>query len=281
MEIIKSGGHRVPYDEQKVRRSMKRTGASNIIIDGVLKNIEPKLFDGISTRELYSLVRKALNLTAKGFASRYNLRQGILRLGPAGFKFEKYVASILKAHGWNAYVPDDEIEGTCVMHEVDVIAEKDKRTIFIEAKFRNEFRGRVDLKDTMATWSRFLDLVDASSVGKGIHFDEPWIVTNARFSDRAKKFGVCKGIHMIGWNFPAERTFASMVDNMELYPITVLDDLRPSELESFSELGLMLCKEVAEQENYQLAERIGISPERTRELIDTCVQVVECGEGLE
>lgn len=276
MEIIKAGGQRVQYDEQKVRRSMKRTGANEKVIDRVISEIDTKLFDGITTTELYGLVRNALKRTNTGFAERYNLRQGILRLGPAGFKFEKYVASILRSYGWNAYVPEEEIEGSCVSHEVDVVAEKDNRRIFIEAKFRNRFNDHVNLKDTMATWSRFLDLVDASAVGKGMHFDEPWIVTNARFSDRAKKFGVCKGIHMVGWSFPEERPFASMVDNMELYPVTVLDDLQSSELEAFSELGLMLCKEVAVQENDQLAERTGISPERTKEIIEVCARVIDC-----
>lgn len=264
----------MPFDASKVKRSILRTGATEKIANQVLKELKPKLYEGMTTRDLYSEVRKLLENRDVCYSCRYSLREAILKLGPAGFKFEKYVASILNAYRWQARVPQEELEGSCVNHEVDVIAEKDNRRVFIEAKFRNKYHDYVNLKDTMATWSRFLDLVDGAAVGKCEHLDEAWIVTNARFSDRAKKFGTCKGIHLIGWNFPSDYPFNQMVDHMALYPVTVLDGLKANELEMLSEHGLMLCKEVADLEDEELAARTGLSETRAQEVIKLCAAVI-------
>lgn len=276
MNIIKSNGDSVAFDSEKVLRSIKRTGAGDSLAREVLDRVELKLTDGMSTRELYKIVRKELGHQNACFACRYNLREAILKLGPAGFKFEKYVASILRAYRYEAMNPEQDIRGACTNHEVDVVAEKEGRKIFIEAKFRNDYRGSVDLKDTMATWSRFIDLVDASSMyDETPHFDECWIVTNARFSDRARQFGVCKGMRMIGWNHPAEMTFSAMVDHVSLYPVTVIDSLQRSELEAFADKGLLICREISEIEPHDLAQRLGFKESRARELVELCGEIVE------
>jgi len=274
MFIIKSSGDKAEFDPAKVKRSMLRGGADEKTADEILELLQKQLHDGMTTRQVYKIVFDQLKKHKACVACRYDLRNALLRLGPAGYKFEKYVASILNAYRYDAHAPEEDIEGSCVMHEVDVIAEKDNRKIFIEAKFRNQFNGNVDLKDTMATWARFLDLVDGSAVGKCPHFDEAWIVTNARFSDRARQFGICKGMHMIGWNIPKERTFAQMVDHVSLYPVTVLDDLTQAELDKLSHHGIMLCKEVTEMDSNELQDKLDISEKRVLELVKMCADVI-------
>lgn len=276
MEVIKFDGTRAPFDPGRVRKSVMRTGASRKLADEVVSAIQGRMHDGMRTKEIYAMVREELEKRNVCFACRYNLRDALLKLGPAGYKFEKYVASILRAHQYDAHVPEEEYQGSCVLHEIDVIAEKDGRRVFIEAKFRNDYRDVVNLKDTMATWSRFLDLVDGAAVGTCPHFDECWIVTNARFTERAAQFGTCKGIHMIGWNTPQERSFAQLVDIVALYPVTVLTDhVTQSELESLSDQGIMLCKEAIEFDPENLAARTDLSPKRSAEIIDMCRTVVD------
>lgn len=253
---------------------MLRSGADVKTADLVLQTLQKQLHSGMSTKQVYTIVFDELKKHKVCIACRYDLRNALLRLGPAGYKFEKYVASILSAYGYEAYVPDDELEGSCVWHEVDVIAQKDNRRIFIEAKFRNNFHDVVTLKDVMATWARFLDLVDGSAVGKCEHFDEPWIITNARFSDRARQFGICKGIHLIGWDFPKERTLASMVDHNALYPVTVLHDLTQAEIDKMAHFNIMLCKELAEIDSNELQEKLDVSEPRALELIRMCSDVI-------
>ena len=275
MMIIKSDGSREMFDAEKIKTSILRTGATTHAAQDIAQSVGRQVVEGMTTKEIYSMVHGELSRHNTCFACRYNLRDALLKLGPAGYKFEKYIASVLRAYKYDAYNPPDDLHGSCVDHEVDVVAQRDGRRIFIEAKFRNDFSDSVMLKDVMATWSRFLDLVDGASIGKCEHFDECWIVTNARFSDRAEQFGTCKGIHMIGWNFPEKSPLSKMVDNSALYPVTVLDHLKQSELEALSRHNIMLCRELTEHEPEELAQKINQSRERAEQLISLCSTVVE------
>ncbi len=273
MDVVKSGGDIVKFDPEKLRNTLRHIHAKPETIEHIVQKVTKQAFDGITTRELFSIVRRELIRENHCLAHRYNLRNGLLKLGPAGFKFEKYVAAILNAYQYKAEVPEKEFNGLCVRHEIDVLAEKDERVAVIEAKFRNRFDDVVTLKDTMATWSRFVDLVDGGKAGSCPRVDEIWIVTNGRFSDRAHQFGMCKGIHLVGWS-SEENSLARMVDHAALYPITVLDDVRQWELDRFAEKNLMLCREVADKTPAAIAKMIDVSEERAEKIIKDAAEVI-------
>ncbi len=273
MQIVKSDGRRVEFNPDKIRKTLRRAGAKPDLIESVIADVMPQVHDGLTTKALYRIVRHELRRTNRRVAGRYNLRNALLKLGPAGFKFEKYVASILAAYEYEVQVPETEFAGLCVDHEIDVIAKREGRTAMIEAKFRNKFGDSVNLKDTMATWSAYGDLVEGARMGKCPKFDEVWIVTNGRFSERALQFGVCRGIHMVGWG-AEEHSLARLVDHATLYPITVLDDLHQWELESLSNNNLMLCREIADRDPAQLAKQVRITDDRAEKIVNACREVI-------
>lgn len=273
MKIRKRSGELVEYNPNKIRKTLKRAGAKKEMIEQILEQVDRYTRDGITTRELYRVVKRELKKEARHIAHRYNLRSSLIRLGPAGYKFEKFIASILRAYQYDAENPRNELRGLCVRHEIDVIARKDSKTTMIEAKFRNKFGDSVNLKDTMATWARYLDLLDAAKTNLCEHFDEVWIVTNGRFSDRAHQFGVCKGMRMVGWN-SREKSLAHMVDHATLYPITVLEHLRQWELDRFAARDLMLCREVATRDPDKLAKMLNLPIQRAKRIVADCQGVV-------
>jgi hypothetical protein len=274
MTIIKANGKNVPFDPAKIVETLRRIGAKEDEINHVLQNVTKSVKDGMTTQEVYSIVRRELHKENRCVAHRYNLRTGILRLGPAGFKFEKYVASILQAYEYETEIPKDDLVGLCVRHEIDVVARTKSRVIMIEAKFRNRFDDTVTLKDAMATWARLIDLREGSKKNPATpYFDEAWIVTNGRLSESAHQFGVCKGMQMIGWS-QTERSLARMVDHAALYPITVMEHLKDWELEKFSKKGIMLCRELAAKRPAALAASVDLPLDRVQSLIDTCKEIV-------
>lgn len=278
MNIIKGDGSKVPFKTDKIAETLKRIGAKDELVSHVVQKVTSKVKDGMSTSEVYAIVRKELHKENRCIAHRYNLRAGLLKLGPAGFKFEKYVASVLQAYQYQAEVPANDLPGLCVNHEIDVVARTPNRNIMIEAKFRNRFDDTVTLKDALATWARLIDLREGAKAGKKVpHFDEAWIVTNGRFSDQAHQFGVCKGIQMIGWS-THENSLARMVDHAALYPITVLEHLKQWELEKFSSKNLMLCRELTTKKPAAIAGSTGIPLDRVKSIIDTCKEVVSGSE---
>jgi hypothetical protein len=273
IQIKKANQQTVPFDPDKVLTSIQRTGADKKTAEAVLQKVEAQLKPLMTTKKIYDIVRKELSQHKPWAAARYNLRQAIIKLGPAGYNFEKYVAAVLAAYGYKTETPET-YQGACVEHEIDVTAEKDGRIAFIEAKFRRDYSGSVNIKDTMATWARFLDLVDGSKVNLCPHFDEVWIVTNARFTDQSLKFGHCKNMKLIGWSHPTEQSFSHMVDLDALYPLTIMDTLTQSELSTFAKNDLMLCREITDIQIQALSNQTGITEERLEEILIDCRSII-------
>ncbi len=273
MEVIKMNGDRVPFSEEKVRTSIRRTGAAKEVEDRIITEVYESLKSGWTTQELYKFVFERLQKQNVCYACRYSLRDAIMMLGPAGFHFEVYVAAILNEHGFTAENPKNDIQGSCITHEVDVLAEKNGERIMIEAKFRNRIGDYVNSKDTLATWARFLDLQDGAAEGKCEPVDTAWIVTNARFSEHASTYARCKGMKTIGWKSGGELAIEKLIDSRGLYPVTVIDQLTPAELQSFASVNLLLCKDVAKQEPEELAHKLDISLKRAEQLIELSAEV--------
>jgi hypothetical protein len=276
--ITKSDGTREPYRPEKIRATLARSGARPEIVAHVLEKVTRRVKNGMATRRIHAIVRKELGKEDRCLAHRYNLRDGLLKLGPSGFTFEKYVASILQAYEYATVVPENDMVGLCVKHEIDVMAEKNGDVIMIEAKFRNDFSDTVNLKDVMSTWARFQDLQAGSKKGLCPKFTDVWIVTNGRFSDRAQQFGDCKGIRTVGWS-GKEHSLARMVDHQALYPITVLDELQQWELDAFSKKGLLLCRQVAGKDAAALARSVGVTKERAAAIVADCGELVRQPRG--
>lgn len=274
MLIVKSDGTKAPFDPEKIRKSLRRTGAEKTLVDHVMRAVTRRVRSGMATSDIFRIVNEELKRESHCYAHRYNLRSALLKLGPAGFRFERYVASILNAYGYETELPE-ELFGACVKHEVDVVARKNNRAAMIEAKFRNDFGRFVRLKDTLATWSRFNDLRDGAKLGLCPKFDQVWIVTNGKISSRSKRFGKCKGMTMIGWKYPHAGSLAQMVDHTGLYPITIVGDLLPRELDRFAESGLSLCREIATADPEAVAAKTGLSLARTQKIVRVCREVVQ------
>lgn len=237
--IKKSTGETEPLDLEKVRRAVARSGASEEVVERVVHEVERRAYNGMPTFKIYALVKKLLERTAPGAARRYDLRAAIIKLGPAGFEFEKYIAALLAAHGYKTELPPI-LQGACITHEVDVLATKDNRTAMIEAKLRHEPGIFITIKDTTHTWTRFLDINDAAKIGRSPHFDECWIVTNTRFSHDSTRFGACKGMSLIGWDIPRERPLPAWIDEIGLYPVTILKNVNEKILTALGAANILL-----------------------------------------
>ncbi|HJV32453.1 MAG TPA: ATP cone domain-containing protein [Patescibacteria group bacterium] len=274
MYIVKSTGQTENFNKEKLRGGLRRAGVPEHLVDRVSNAVEERVKNGTTTGQIAKLVNEQLRRESRAHSYRYTLREGLLKLGPAGFQFEKYVGSILNAYGYETSYPE-ELHGACVDHEVDIMAKKDGKTVMIEAKFRNDFDYFVKLRDVMAAWTRFQDLNDGAKLGKCPKFDSVWIVTNGKISSRSMKFGACKGIRLLGWNYPKDESFAHFVDHTALYPVTVIPELGAKELANLSDRNLMLCRDLAVRTPKQIASAAKIKQGRAENLLRTCRMVLD------
>lgn len=267
IEIKKFNGEIEDFDIEKLKTSLRRSKASESEIDEIAENILPTLYDGMLSKEIYKKAFLMLKKQNRTSASKYSLKRAILDLGPTGFPFERLIGALLTHHSYTTQV-SVILQGECVTHEVDVLAEKDGYTYTVECKFHSDFRAVNNVKVPLYINSRFLDIQkkwnqDPSKVS---HLKQGWLVTNTRFTSDAIKYGTCVGLHLLSWDYPENNGLKQNVDKFGLYPITTLTTLNKKEKDLIIENKIILTKELYESPN--VLDKIGVSALKKKRVLN-------------
>lgn len=246
INVLKASGEYESYNEGKVRSSLKRAGADDELIEGIIKSLQPRLYDGIPTSKIYSYVFELLRKSKSHLASKYNLKRAIMKFGPTGYPFEQFIAGILQAYGYKVAV-NKTVKGQCIDHEIDVIAEKNNRRFMIECKFHNHPGVKTDSKVALYVYARLLDL-------KGSNFQQAWLVTNTKLTINARKYANCAGLKIIAWDYPADFSLRFLIEKSNLHPITCLNSLSSSDKEKLLEANLVFCHDLIDKKINLLSE---------------------------
>ncbi|HRJ29823.1 MAG TPA: ATP cone domain-containing protein [Cyclobacteriaceae bacterium] len=265
--ITKASGEKQPFEKSKLLRSLTRAGASTILAEKIAAEVEKGLRSGMSTQHIYKKAHDSLKKASRPVAGRYHLKTGIMELGPSGFPFELYVSEILHHLGYEVQV-GKIVEGKCVKHEIDVIAQKANHHFMIECKYHNSPAMVCDVKVPLYIQARFKD-VEArwkEMLGHGAMFHQGWIVTNTRFTTDAITYGTCAGLNLVSLDFPEKGSLREMIEETGLYPLTCLTSLTQHEKKSLLEKKIILCREICHDPN-QL-KLIGIPNHRLKEILE-------------
>ena len=275
IKIKKYSGDLVDFDLEKLKNSLKRTKASEDLIQKIVFAVQNKLYDGISTKEIYQMAYKMLNKRiSKSSASRYKLKKAILELGPTGFPFEKFIAAILREDGFRTEV-GVFVKGYCVTHEVDVVAKNERQHLMVECKYHNQ-QGRVnDVKIPLYIQSRFLDIDKQCKIREGdnFKFHQGWIVTNTRFSTEAIKYGECAGLKLMSWDYPENNSLSDQINKYGLFPITSLVTLSKKDKERLLEREFVLCKDICD--NPAILTEAGIDRKKHKKILENAHELKE------
>ncbi|MFZ2038751.1 MAG: ATP cone domain-containing protein [Minisyncoccia bacterium] len=244
--VIKMNGERELFNPQKLHNSLYRAGAKQLVIEEVLKKIGKEVKPEMTTSEIYRLAFSMLHVEQKKTAFRYSLRRAVNELGPTGFGFEKFVAEIFKARGYETKT-DQIVNGYCISHEVDVVAWDKDNLLMCEAKFHNDMDLKSDVKIALYVQARMEDLAKVNHSGFGTpdrKMTEGWLITNTKFSSAAIQYGMCRNLKMVGWNFPQITNLHSMIEVTRTVPITALQSLTQEEKQRLIGQGLVLCLQI-------------------------------------
>ena len=264
--IIKSDGRSVPFNFGKVKATCIRAGASNKRATQVAQKISGKIYPGIHTRQIYNMVLEALAVDDQNAVGhRYRLKDSIMQMGPAGFPFENYVSAILASCGFDVKSRRSKVKGTCVTHEIDIVATNGNLNKYmIECKFHNSSGIYTGIKEALYTHARFLDL-------KG-QFDKEMLVCNTKVSDDAITYGKCVNQEILSWRYPDGKGLEKIIEDKGLYPITILG-LNRKELQKLSESNIMLAKDLL-GDSYQLSKQVQISAHRMEVLQSLAKRII-------
>lgn len=259
--VTKAGGTKEPFSEEKVLRSIRRVGIPAELEDQVLAHIRKFLRPDISTREIYQHILEFLSHTAPASHLKFSLRESLMRLGPTGFPFEKYIARVLGHFGYSTEV-DVILNGKCITHEVDVLAQKDGQKFMLECKYHNQWGSRTDAKVALYVKSRFDDLSSAN------HLDQGWLVTNTKCTVDAIAYSQCVGLKVISWGYPSDGSLAQLIESANLYPLTCQTTLTDAQTQKCIAANLVLCQDLADLSS-QKASELGISHSQLTTLQNT------------
>ena len=204
MWVLKTTGEKERFQPEKIIITCLKAGASLELANQIVKEVERRAYSGISTKKILELILKLLEKEEPILAARYDLKEAIIRLGPAGFAFENLVAEILKVHGYDIQMPEI-LYGACIGHEVDLVATKEE-CYMVECKFHNAAGIYSGSKDILYTYARFLDLKDGFRRKTcPIKFNRPMLICNTRFSDSVLLYALCKKIRVLSWKYPKDK----------------------------------------------------------------------------
>jgi len=272
--VTKAAGYVVPFAEEKLKASLMHAGADKKMIDDILTTIKPQLYNGIPTKEIYKMAFALLKAGSRPMAAKYHLKSGIMELGPSGYAFERFFGEILKHQGYKIRI-GEIVQGKCVSHEIDVIAEKDNDFFMIECKYHNLPGNVSSVKIPLYIQSRFKDVEAVWMEVKGHEskFHQGWVVTNTRFTTDAIQYGVCAGLNLVGWDYPQKGSLKDLIDSLGLYPLTCLTSLTKGEKSVLLEKDIVLCQEIYHNEKLLLTA--GLKPARIKLVMDEVSQLCQ------
>ena len=267
INIIKASGEKAPFQIEKVIRSLERAGADKLLVEEIVQDIEKVVYDGMTTKKIYQTAFKMLKRKSRVSASRYKLKKALMELGPSGYPFEKFVGGLLSHEGFDAKV-GVIVQGNCVQHEIDVIAQKDNKHYMIECKYHSGQGRFCNVKIPLYIHSRFLDVEKQweKQQGHETKFHKGGVYTNTRFTTDAIQYGTCVGLMLTSWDYPKGNGLKERIDRSGLHPLTSLTTLTKAEKSKLLDKGIVLCKEI--NENPSLLEQIGIAKQRQKDILE-------------
>jgi hypothetical protein len=257
-KLVKTSGELETFQERKLRGSLARSGANRREVEHAVDAVRKRLHDGITSNEVFRTAHRALQKDRRTAAARYSLQRAIQELGPSGFPFERFVASLWEHEGYDVRL-GVRLQGRLVRHEVDIDAERGRTRLLCECKFRALNDGKVDIKIAMYVYARARDLLPTG-------FRQFWLVTNGRFTKDALVYGSGVGLRLLSWDHPKGDSLRERIDRSGLHPLTVLTSLHKDECQRLLRKGHVLCTDL--QRHPAAVQELRLSKQRERLLWD-------------
>ncbi len=256
--IVKASGETEPFSEGKLRRSLELAGATSASIEKIVGHIVGELKNKTKTQKIYRHAFSLLRKYERPVAGRYSLKQSIMKLGPSGHAFERLVGELFNADGFSVEV-GKIVPGSCVSHEVDVVAIKENKHIMVECKFHNQPGVKSDIKIALYVQARFEDVqkVWLNNPGHAEKFHEVWLVTNTKLTSEAIRYADCVGMKALGWDHPVGDGIEARINRAGIHPITCLTTISESQKQELIKNKIVFCKELIGQKH--LLKSLGLT----------------------
>ncbi|MCW4010376.1 MAG: restriction endonuclease [Candidatus Bathyarchaeota archaeon] len=271
ISVTKADGSKQPFDKSKVVKTCLRMGANQQLANQVAQKVEDRVYEGMPTKKVLQLIFRFMRKDKPGIGHLFDLRRGLSLMGSKP-EFEVFVQALLSHHGYE--VSSNQIlRGHCAEHEVDAIARKDGVTYFVEAKHHLSYHAQTGLDESRIARAVLEDISEGFQTGRtAFRIDRAMIITNTRYSDHAKRYGKCRNIMQVGWNYPNNEGLESMIEEKKLYPISCLRGVRNEERSRLANQGVVFIRQLIEEDTEHLAKKTGLQREAVRVIMEKARQ---------
>lgn len=271
MKIRKLDGGLEDFNEQKLVDSIVRAGASREVAEDIFYEISQKGIPA-TTKQLHSDIHSRLIERYPHIAARYNIKRTLHTLGPTGYPFEKYIASIFHLMGYRTEV-NKTFEGECVDHEIDVVVYNDNMTGLVECKYHLSLSAKSNIKVPLYVKSRVDDITTHQQKLNPDSRFEYYIATNTRFSIDAVDYSHCKGINLLGWNQPDEMPLPRLIDKYSLHPVTSLSTLTHKQANVLINNQIVLVRDIPS--NVQALYDLGLGEDKVNSIVAEADAIIQ------
>lgn len=272
--IRKASGEEELFDISKLEGSLHNAGASRSAIKKVINGIDNWIYQGITTKQLYSKAFSLLRKTHKSSATRYRLKKALYQMGPSGHPFEVFIGQIFERLNYQCET-GIVVEGHCLSHEMDVIATNDQQQMIMECKYHKDQGNHVGVQVPLYVKSRVDDIIqkrENMEVYSGLQFSA-WVVTNTRFSTDAIQYARCRGVQLLAWDFPQGKGLKELIERVEIYPVTILSHLLQKHKNTLLQKGIVSCRQLCEQK--ELIDEFQLTSRKKKALIEELTEICE------
>ncbi len=265
--LTKADGSKQLFSREKVVRTCLRMGANPQLADAVAQKVESRIYDGMPTAKVLQLIFLFMRKDRPGLRHFFDLRKGLSRMDSKP-EFEAFVRVVLRHQGFD--VESNQIlKGRCVEHEIDAIARKDGVTYFVEAKHHQSFHALTGLDESRIARAVLEDVSEGYQLGlSGVRVDKAMIVTNTRYSEHAIRYGKCRDITQVGWNYPLNGGLDDMIHGKRLHPLSCLKGLQRDDRLRLLDSGFVLITDLANESPESLVRKVGLGRRTAEELLE-------------
>lgn len=93
------------------------------------------------------------------------------------------------------------------------------------------------------------------------------MVTNTKFTDRAKDYSRCAGVELLGWRHPKDGGLEYLIEKGKLYPVTILPSLRGYLRNIFVSEKMMLARDILKIDSERFAKKFNVKIKLVESLI--------------
>lgn len=239
--IVKASGTKEPFSEEKIIKSLSRSGLSIDTANQTVDYLKHHLKADMTTGAIYGQVSSYLqkNAPIENYFN-YGLKRAVMDMGPSGFPFEILISDLLQLNNFRTEV-GVVTQGSCVTHEIDVIAQKEEKRYFIECKYHNSPGYKTDIQVALYTYARFLDISTNQLQQSPEIKNYSWLITNTKVTSEVFDYCRCINLAVTTWTKPDGHGLQDLIIASGLHPVTLLYGIPKDKIRSLLDREIVTC----------------------------------------